>query len=176
MVEHLCEKAMEIGFDQAVALNVSALRATEMVRSMCAADKCHAYGKNWTCPPHCGTVEECQRKMNSFSRGILVQTYGDIEDGFDFEAMMEIEADHKAHFTEMYDALRASEESVLALGAGCCTACAKCTYPESPCRFPEKMVSSMEAYGMVVLEVCKANGLTYYYGADKMAYTSCFLL
>lgn len=27
-----------------------------------------------------------------------------------------------------------------------------------------------------VLEVCKANGLTYYYGADKMAYTSCFLL
>jgi hypothetical protein len=29
---------------------------------------------------------------------------------------------------------------------------------------------------MVVLEVCKANGLTYYYGPDKMAYTSCFLL
>ena len=27
-----------------------------------------------------------------------------------------------------------------------------------------------------VLEVCKANGLQYYYGADKMAYTSCFLL
>ena len=25
-------------------------------------------------------------------------------------------------------------------------------------------------------QVCKANGLTYYYGADKMAYTSCFLL
>ena len=38
------------------------------------------------------------------------------------------------------------------------------------------MIASMEAYGMVVLEVCKANGLTYYYGADKMAYTSCFLL
>ena len=38
------------------------------------------------------------------------------------------------------------------------------------------MISSMEAYGMVVLEVCRANGLQYYYGADKMAYTSCFLL
>lgn len=32
----------------------------------------------------------------------------------------------------------------------------------------------MEAYGM--LEVCKANGLGYYYGPDKIAYTSCFLL
>ena len=29
---------------------------------------------------------------------------------------------------------------------------------------------------MLVLEVCKANGLQYYYGPDKMAYTSCFLV
>ena len=38
------------------------------------------------------------------------------------------------------------------------------------------MISSMEAFGMLVLEVCKANGLSYYYGSDKMAYTGCFLL
>ena len=90
--------------------------------------------------------------------------------------MMEIEADHKEHFTEMYETLRESGAEVLAIGAGCCTACAKCTYPDEKCRFPEKMISSMEAYGMLVLEICKANGLQYYYGADKMAYTSCFLL
>ena len=29
---------------------------------------------------------------------------------------------------------------------------------------------------MLVLEICKANGLPYYYGADTMTYTSCFLL
>ena len=34
----------------------------------------------------------------------------------------------------------------------------------------------MEAYGMLVLEVCKANGLKYYYGSDKMAYNACFLV
>ena len=90
--------------------------------------------------------------------------------------MMEIEADHKEHFSEMQEALRDAGIPVLAIGAGCCTVCGKCTYPDEPCRFPDKMVASMEAYGMVVLEVCKANGLTYYYGADKMAYTSCFLL
>ena len=37
-------------------------------------------------------------------------------------------------------------------------------------------MASMEAYGLLVLEVCKANGLQYYYGSDKMAYNSCFLL
>ena len=108
--------------------------------------------------------------------GILVQTIGDIEDSFDFEAMMEIEAEHKEHFVEMYAALRAAGVDVTALGAGCCTVCAKCSYPDEPCRFPEKMVSSMEAYGMVVNEICKANGLPYNYGPEKMAYTSCFLL
>ena len=94
MVEHLCEKAMEIGFDQAVALNVSALRATEMVRSMCAADKCHAYGKNWTCPPLCGSLEECQEEMSSFRHGILVQTVGVMKKTIDSRAMAETEKRH----------------------------------------------------------------------------------
>ncbi|MEF2837758.1 MAG: DUF2284 domain-containing protein [Oscillospiraceae bacterium] len=49
-------------------------------------------------------------------------------------------------------------------------------HPDAPCRFPDKQIASMEAYGMLVLEICKSNGLQYYYGADKMAYTSCFLL
>ena len=105
-----------------------------------------------------------------------MQTCGEIEDGFDFEAMMEIEQEHKEHFSEMHDALLEKGIQILALGAGCCTICPKCTYPDAPCRFPEKAVASMEAFGMVVLEVCKANGLQYYYGADKMAYTSCFLI
>jgi len=90
--------------------------------------------------------------------------------------MMEIEMDHKEHFLEMHEALREAGQEVLALSAGCCTQCAKCTYPDEPCRFPDKCVASMEAFGVLVLEVCKKSGLQYYYGADKMAYNSCFLL
>ena len=174
--EQLARLAEEAGFSAWASLDVATIELKSEVRDMCAVNSCGQYGKRWSCPPGCGTLEECGEEIKVCTYGILVQTYGDIEDGFDFEAMMEIEADHKAHFTQMYEALREESAEVLALGAGCCTQCAKCTYPEEPCRFPEKMVSSMEAYGMLVLEICKANGLTYYYGADKMAYTSCFLL
>uniref|UniRef100_UPI0040573B31 DUF2284 domain-containing protein n=1 Tax=Acetatifactor sp. TaxID=1872090 RepID=UPI0040573B31 len=52
----------------------------------------------------------------------------------------------------------------------------QCTYPNSPCRFPEKMISSMEAYGMLVAEVCKANDMKYYYGPNMIAFSSCFLV
>lgn len=174
--EELSKLAEEAGFTAWAPLDVSTIELKTEVRDMCAVNSCGQYGKRWSCPPGCGTLEECTDRLKGYTQGILVQTYGDIEDGFDFEAMMEIEADHKEHFTEMYATLRDQAGEVLALGAGCCTACAKCTYPEEPCRFPEKMVSSMEAYGMLVLEICRRNGLTYYYGADKMAYTSCFLL
>jgi len=174
--EQLSQMAQEAGFSAWADLDVATIELKTEVRDMCAVNSCGQYGKRWSCPPGCGTLEECSQRLKGFDRGILVQTYGDIEDGFDFEAMMEIESDHKEHFTQMYEALRETGAEVLAIGAGCCTACAKCTYPEAPCRFPEKMVSSMEAYGMLVLEVCKTNGLQYYYGADKMAYTSCFLV
>ena len=174
--EQLSKLAQEAGFSAWAPLDIATIELKTEVRDMCAVNSCGQYGKRWSCPPGCGTLEECTQRVQACTHGILVQTYGDIEDGFDFEAMMEIEADHKEHFSEMHEALREAGIPVLAIGAGCCTQCAKCTYPEEPCRFPDKMLSSMEAYGMLVLEVCKANGLQYYYGSDKMAYTSCFLL
>ena len=174
--EQLAKMAEEAGFSAWAPLDMSTIELKPEVRDMCATNTCGQYAKRWSCPPGCGTLEECTQRLTACTHGILVQSYGDIEDGFDFEAMMEIESDHKDHFSEMYEALREAGASVLAIGAGCCTQCAKCTYPDEPCRFPDKMIASMEAYGMVVLEACKANGLTYYYGADQMAYTSCFLL
>ena len=173
MLEKLAEEA---GFSAWKPLDAATIELKTEVRDMCAVNSCGQYGKRWSCPPGCGSLEECAEKLRGFQGGILVQTYGDIEDGFDFEAMMEIEVDHKEHFTQMYEALRRESGEILALGAGCCMACAKCTYPDEKCRFPEKMVSSMEAYGMLVIEICQKNGLTYYYGPDKMAYTSCFLV
>ena len=72
--------------------------------------------------------------------------------------------------------LRKFYPNMLPMGAGCCTKCKTCTYPEAPCRFPDQAFSSMEAYGMLVMQVCQANHLDYYYGPGKIAYASCYLL
>ena len=174
--EQLTAIAQEAGFSAWAHLDAASIELKPEVRDMCAVNSCGQYGKRWSCPPGCGTLEECTKSIRAFSQGILVQTYGNIEDSFDFESMIEIEKEHKEHFHEMHEVLRETVAEVLALSAGCWTQCTKCTYPAEPCRFPEKYVASMEAYGMLVLEICKANGLHYYYGTEKMAYTSCFLL
>ena len=174
--EELAKLAEASGFTAWVPLDIATIELKPEVRDMCKDNTCGRYDRCWSCPPGCGDLEECAGRLKPFTGGILVQTSGEVEDSYDFEAMMEIDETHKANFEKMYAELRRRGIPVLALGAGCCTRCEKCTYPDAPCRFPDQMVSSMEAYGMLVLDVCKKNNLQYYYGSDHMAYTSCFLV
>lgn len=167
--------AQEYGFEHAAFLSCDTIVPLEEVRWMCAADACGKYGKNWSCPPACGSLEECAERIRSCKDGILVQTVGELEDSMDVESMLETEQRHKRRFENMQEALAAKLPRLLALGSGCCTRCETCTYPEQACRFPKKLISSMEAYGILVSDLCKRNGLAYYYGADRIAYTSCFL-
>lgn len=173
-MEELLKKALEAGFTFAVPLDVTTLEVQPEVRDMCAADKCRAYGKNWTCPPECGTLEECGSRIKKFKYGILAQTKGELEDSMDWETMVEIEHDHLDHFHAFADVIRSIHPDVLCLGSGGCRICAKCAYPE-PCRFPERACSSMEGYGLLVSNVCQKNNLPYYHGKDTLAYTCCYL-
>lgn len=168
--------ARESGFTCVSVLDAATIELLEEVRQMCSANTCGRYGKNWSCPPACGDLAACRERVGKYHAGILVQTVGDVEDSLDFEAMMETEALHKEHFNLAAEKLRELYPDMLPLGAGCCTVCKTCTCPDQPCRFPEKRNSSLEAYGILVSELCRKNNLAYYYGADKIAYTSCYLL
>ena len=172
--DYWCAKARELGFSHATPLAIDTLQPRLDVREMCAADKCRAYGKNWTCPPHCGTLEECRTKMQRYSRGILLQTTGITEKLIDTKAYRRIEAQHLEQFHTFCDQIRVLHPDALCLGSGGCRICALCAYPES-CRFPEKACSSMEGYGLLVSQVCKENGLAYHYGQRTVTYTACVL-
>ena len=174
-MENLLILAKQAGFTQVAPLDTSVLEVRTEVRDMCASDRCKAYGRSWSCPPACGTLEQCQAQMHRYKRGILLQTTGDMEDDFDVEALYETEQRHKASFTTLVRQIRTLYPNCLPLTAGTCTLCRKCTYPERPCRFPKKRFSSMEAYGLLVSDVCLKSGLKYYYGPKTITYTSCIL-
>lgn len=175
-INKLIKRAKLFGFDEVVYLNVSTIKLMDEVRSMCMENKCHKYNTNWSCPPGCGSLEEGREKLKKYSKGIIVQTIGEIEDSLDFETMIKIEEKHKKKFNKFYEILKEQYNEAMAFGSGCCTICDKCTYPNQPCRFPKKCISSMESYGMLVSDICKANKIKYYYGVNKIAYTSCFVI
>ena len=174
--KELISQALQNGFSHAGVIDAATIRLMPEVREMCAANKCKAYNASWCCPPAIGDLSECEKTIRKYSRGILVQTTGKLEDELDFETMMETEGEHKEHFEKMREQLLPQFPGMLACGSGTCRRCEKCTYPDAPCRFPEGRFASMEAYGMLVTQVCQDNGIPYYYGPLTITYTSCFLL
>lgn len=174
--EKLLQLADEIGFSHSAALDMDSLVFRQEVRDMCSADLCRSYGKSWSCPPAVGSLERIAERTAKYDSGIVVQTSGDLENNFDMESIRRIMADHKKKFDTFIRQVRLLTKECLPMGAGACTVCHRCTYPDRPCRHPDKMLVSMEAYGLLVSDVCLKSGLEYNYGQNTMTYTSCVLV
>lgn len=174
----LTDLALECGFSYAAPLSAAVLEFRADVREMCSADRCGSYGRNWCCPPACPDLEQMRKRMQQYDEGVLVQTVVQMEDDFDYESMMEGEKCHKQHFETLTERMRDrfGPDHVLPMGAGTCRRCAQCTYPNEPCRFPEKQIVSMEAYGLLVSQVCQSCGIAYYHGPGTLSYVSCIFL
>lgn len=175
-MQALARRAVDFGFSHAAVLDVQTLALRPEVRDMCAADKCHAYGKNWTCPPACGSLEDNAKRFLDFSEGILVQTTAQLEDDFDIEAMQAAGQRQSKLFLAFRKELAKEYAQLLPLGSGACSRCGSCSYPDAPCRFPDEAAPSMEAFGLWVSDVCLKNDLQYYYGPQTITYTGCYLL
>lgn len=174
IVEQWIEQAKELGFSVAAPLDIATLKPRQDVREMCAGDRCRAYGKNWSCPPYCGTLEECAIRMTEYSCGILLQTVGQLEKSIDTKAYRRTEERHLELFNRFAQQVRREAPGALCLGSGGCRICKSCAWPEA-CRFPDRACASMEAYGLFVTQVCRDNGVKYHYGEKTVTYTACVL-
>ena len=57
-IEELKQLALDCGFHHVGDLDADTIEMHVEARDACAENKCHSYGKNWNCPPGCGTLEE----------------------------------------------------------------------------------------------------------------------
>lgn len=171
-IKELCGRI----FDRAAVIAVCKLVFRSEVREMCKSGRCGSCDRNWGCPPSCGSVDRCRRRAEKYEKGIVVQTIGLLEDSFDYEGMERAAEKHHERMTIVREKLESKCGDILPLGAGPCRVCGKCTCPDEPCRFPQKRLSSMEAYGLMVREVCEECGLEYINGKNTVTYTGCFLI
>ncbi|MDR1183914.1 MAG: DUF2284 domain-containing protein [Coriobacteriales bacterium] len=175
MSEELTKLIAESGFPIIGHFDPALLEVRQEVRDMCAADKCHAFGKSWSCPPACGSIEKYQVLFQRYHTGYLFQTVAEMEDAFDYEGIEKGGEEHKHCFNDLAGRIAETGRDILLLGAGTCTLCETCTYPDAPCRFPEKAFTSMEASGLVVYDVCKLADVPYYHGKNTIAFCGCVL-
>lgn len=166
----------ECGYEHTGVCSTAEVEVNPLVRDMCAADKCAVYDTNWACPPGCGDLDHFQKEISARDTCYLVQTLGELEDSFDIETMEETSEMHKQRVQKMNDLVKESYPDAMVLSAGTCTICPECSYPEAPCRFPDKHLVSMEAAGIWVSDLCQRADIPYNYGPNTIAYTSCVLI
>ncbi len=76
----------------------------------------------------------------------------------------------KKFLFELKETLKSDGCDFFALGCGGCELCKKCTYPDAPCRFPDKATPSVEACGINVVELSKKIGIKYNNGPNTVTY------
>jgi predicted metal-binding protein len=173
------QKALEIakdsGFDVVSPMDPRKLKFLDAVRDMCAVNKCGQYDKKWVCPPACGSIEKMPERYHRFQDGVIFQTICRLDDEYDFETMGDLAKNHRNAMGKLLDVLSEMDEEIIPFGNDGCDLCDHCAYPDAPCRFPKRSFPSLEACGLMVSEMCKDNGVPYYYGRNTVALTGAFL-
>ncbi|MBR2907770.1 MAG: DUF2284 domain-containing protein [Clostridia bacterium] len=141
-------------------------------RAMCEANSCGMYGRCWMCPPDVGDIDVLISEVAKYDYALVYQTVTSLEDSFDFEGMIEAKKRTYPIAQKLRDVFReCGIERVLHLGAGGCGVCETCSRrTNEPCRYPERAMPSLEAYGVNVSRLADAAGMRYINGQDTVTY------
>jgi len=155
---------------QTAAASASVVSFESKVLDMCKLNYCGQYGTRWTCPPGTGSLEKIVEELSRYKNIFVFTTKHSIEDSFDIEGMMEARKLHDEIQSDVKKALAGKDVKIL--GVGGCSLCEKCTYPSSPCRFPDRVTPAMEACGINVVTLSATLGINYINGANTVTYFS----
>ena len=168
--------AIEIGFDQVAAISAGDVITSPELAAGCNPKDCRNYGSCWTCPPGAGTYEEILGDITSKRAGVLVQT---VREGIDFyedwDLLAETRTLHNERLDRLGEAMRAELPDVLEFSTGGCDLCGSCSYPDAPCKKPEKRRESLSAHGVSVGATCQRVGLDYSFENGRVRFVGMIL-
>ncbi len=168
----LCDIAKEMGFTNAGLIAAENIPFDPVFRKACESNQCGRYGKCWTCPPAVGPIDELIEKAKKYSYAVVYQTIGEIEDSYDFEGMMKVAASHNRYTRDFIEKTKDNwKGDFLHLSAGGCHYCERCAKEDNqPCRFPDKALASLEAYGVAVSQLASRVSMKYINGVNTVTY------
>ena len=168
--EEIAEAIINSGFYEYGKIEMDKLVFHEEVRRICEDNSCGGYGKTWACPPAVGTLDECKERCSSYQNLILFSSLYVLEDSFDFEGMKRSLCLFKGAVDRLDEKLKGKLQRYQILSNESCIRCAKCSYPDSACRFPGQLFHSIEGYGFLVSELAGLAGISYNNGPGTVTY------
>jgi predicted metal-binding protein len=152
MIDTLTQEARKRGAYDVRIINPTIIRPRRWVRIKCQFG-CPAYGTNYTCPPHVGTLEEARELFSEYSKGILIE-FQDLATLHDQKKVLKalLHLEKQAFFEGYYKAF--------GVAAGPCHLCTRCKAIESELCIDMRKRPSLEALGVDVYELVNDAGFT----------------
>ena len=94
----------------------------------------------------------------------------ELEDSFDYESIQEGAKKFRESSRALNQVLRERFSDYFMLSNEGCDLCSKCTYPDAPCRFPDRAMGSLEGYGIFVSELATQAGMKYNNGPNTVTF------
>jgi predicted metal-binding protein len=155
-LQRWCERARELGADDAVPIGAADVVVAQWVRMKCLYG-CDETGIRRTCPPGgAPSVDETRRVLDAFRNALLLRV-GPIE-GREKSTAESLRINKTALALER-ELFLAGCHKALMFGAGPCERCDACVRGQE-CPTPEKARPSMEACGIDVFSTVRAAGWT----------------
>ncbi len=137
------------------------LTFTERVRTVCEQE-CPMYGKSWACPPAVGPVEECKARCLSYDNVLLITSVAEVADTANMDETLATRGPHEELTRQVKQMLLdCGAKETMALSTESCAHCERCTYPDAPCRRPDRMFPCVESYGITVTDLAEKFGMDF---------------
>lgn len=176
MNEQLIQLALDAGAAKAEIISVDQIVTSAEFREACRKNLCGAWGRCWMCPPDVGGIESLMAELRTYQHGLWYQTIGELEDSFDIEGMGDAKKKHVRLSQQVEELVKPLLGKHLHLSCGGCGLCERCTRIDNePCRFPDRAMASLEAYGVDVYQTTKSTSLKYINGQNTVTYFSVVL-
>lgn len=165
----LVKAALDYGADKAELIAPAKLVCSNSFRTYCEDNLCGFYGKCWSCPPDVGEIEVLTAQLRNYEHIVIYQVISPVEDISNQEEIYAAGERLSATSQKLQSLLRSAlNKPFLHLG-GSCHLCPECTklYNE-PCRYPDKLLPSLSAYGVDVCKTCEGTSLSYMNGENTI--------
>lgn len=147
------------------------LEFSDRIRYVCEHE-CPMYGKSWACPPAVGTVEECKARCLSFENALLISTITEVNDIADIEETLATRGPHEEVTRQVHALVKEQAGETMVLSTEACAHCEQCSYPNAPCRFPNRMYPCVESHGIVVTGLAEKYGIDFLAGGNIVTWFS----
>lgn len=160
----------QIGIYQYGLIETEDIVFSREVRSLCERNACGKHGTTWACPPAVGTIGECKERCLRYDKALVFSAKYNLQGSFDYEGMVLGHNEFKKVSDRLAALARKEQPDFLLLSNEGCMRCKECTYPHSPCRFPERLSPSVESYGIMVSSLAKSAKINYVNGQNTVTY------